>query len=31
MGLEVLHKRASDLQSMWEGETEKNIANAFHE
>jgi SpoVK/Ycf46/Vps4 family AAA+-type ATPase len=31
MGLEVLHKRASDLQSMWVGETEKNIANAFHE
>ncbi|MDR2800568.1 MAG: AAA family ATPase [Desulfovibrio sp.] len=31
MGFETLHKRASDLQSMWLGETEKNIARAFLE
>jgi len=31
MGLEVLHKRASDLLSMWVGQTEKNIAAAFQE
>ena len=31
MGLEVLHKRASDLLSMWVGEAEKNIAAAFQE
>jgi SpoVK/Ycf46/Vps4 family AAA+-type ATPase len=31
MGLDVLHKRASDLQSMWLGGTEKNIAAAFNE
>jgi SpoVK/Ycf46/Vps4 family AAA+-type ATPase len=31
MGLVTLHKRASDLQSMWVGETEKNIAKAFLE
>ena len=31
MGLDVLHKRASDLLSMWVGETEKNIAAAFQE
>lgn len=31
MGLEVLHKRASDLLSMWLGESEKNIADAFGE
>ena len=31
MGLEVMQKRASDLMSMWIGETEKNIAAAFAE
>ena len=31
MGLEVLQKRASDLKSMWVGETEKEIAAAFAE
>lgn len=31
MGKEVLFKRASDLQSMWVGECEKNIAKAFAE
>ncbi len=29
MGLEVIHKRASDLLSMYVGEAEKNIAKAF--
>ena len=31
MGLEVVQKRASDLLSMWIGESEKNIAQAFAE
>ena len=31
LGLEVMHKRASDLVSMWVGQTEKLIANAFAE
>ena len=31
LGLEVLQKRASDLMSMWVGETEKQIAEAFAE
>ncbi|MCL1825779.1 MAG: ATP-binding protein [Betaproteobacteria bacterium] len=31
MGLKVIQKRASDLLSMWVGETEKNIAQAFNE
>ena len=31
MGLKVIHKRASDLISMWVGGTEKNIARAFHQ
>ena len=31
LGLEVLHKRASDLLSPWVGETEQNIAAAFRE
>jgi len=31
MGLEVLHKRGSDLFSMWLGESEKKIAAAFEE
>ena len=31
LGLEVMHKRASDLISMWVGETEKLIAGAFAE
>jgi len=31
MGLKVVQKRASDLISMWVGETEKNIARAFNE
>ncbi len=31
MGLEVLQKRASDLLSMWVGETERRIALAFEE
>lgn len=29
MGMKVIFKRASDLKSMWVGETEKNIAAAF--
>jgi SpoVK/Ycf46/Vps4 family AAA+-type ATPase len=29
MGMEVMHRRASDLLSMWVGETEKQIAEAF--
>ena len=31
IGLEVLHRRTSDLLSMWVGGTERNIANAFAE
>ena len=31
MGLEVMQKRASDLMSMWVGETEKGIVGAFAE
>ena len=31
LGLEVMHKRTSDLLSMWVGGSEKNIANAFAE
>lgn len=31
LGKKVLFKRASDLQSMWVGQTEKNIARAFKE
>ena len=31
IGLEVLHKRTSDLLSMWVGGTEKQIADAFAE
>ncbi len=31
LGLEVIQKRASDLISMWVGQTEKNIARAFRE
>ena len=31
VGLEVVQKRASDLMSMWVGETEKTIAEAFAE
>ena len=31
MGLEVLHKRTSDLLSMWVGGSERNIAAAFEE
>ena len=31
LGLEVMHKRASDLMSMWVGGTEKLIARAFAE
>ena len=31
MGLETMQKRASDLMSMWVGETEKEIAAAFAE
>ena len=31
MGLEVMQKRASELMSMWVGETEKGIAGAFAE
>lgn len=31
LGLEVIYKRASDLKSMWVGESEKNIARAFAE
>ena len=29
LGLEIMQKRASDLLSMWVGQTEKNIAKAF--
>ena len=31
LGLEVTQKRASDLLSMWVGQSEKNIARAFRE
>ena len=31
MGMEVLHKRTSDLLSMWVGGSEQNIAEAFRE
>ncbi len=31
LGLEVTQKRASDLMSMWVGQTEKSIARAFRE
>ena len=31
LGLEVMHRRASNLVSMWVGETERNIARAFAE
>ncbi len=31
LGLEVLHKRASDLVDKWVGSTERNIADAFAE
>ena len=31
MGMEVLHKRTSDLIDMWVGSSEKNIAEAFRE
>ncbi|MHB8530708.1 MAG: AAA family ATPase [Caulobacteraceae bacterium] len=31
LGLDVVEKRASDLLSMWVGETEKGIARAFEE
>jgi len=31
LGLEVMHKRTSDLLSMWVGGTERNIAQAFAE
>ena len=31
MGLDVLHKRATDLLSMWVGGSEQNIAHAFAE
>lgn len=31
LGMEVMHKRASDLKSMWVGQTEKLIARAFAE
>ena len=31
MGLKIIHKRASDLMSMFVGGTEKNIARAFNE
>ena len=31
LGLEVMHRRASDLMSMWVGRTEQNIAGAFTE
>ncbi len=31
MGMDVLHKRASDLLSKWLGESERNIADAFAE
>lgn len=31
LGMPILKKKASDLESMWVGETEKNIAAAFEE
>lgn len=31
LGLEVMHKRTSDLLSMWVGGSERNIADAFRE
>jgi hypothetical protein len=31
MGLEVTHRRTSDLLSMWVGQSEKNIARAFED
>lgn len=31
LGKEVILRRASDIQSMWVGQTEKNIADAFQE
>ena len=31
LGLEVIHRRAFDLMSMWVGATERNIARAFAE
>ena len=31
MGLDVIHKRTSDLFSMWDGGSEQNIAQAFAE
>lgn len=31
LGVEVVHKRASDILSMWQGGTEKHIARAFEE
>ena len=31
LGMDVLHKRASDLISMWVGQTEQQIAEAFRE
>ena len=31
LGLEVMHKRTSDLLDMWVGSTERNIADAFAE
>lgn len=31
LGKDIVLKRCSELQSMWVGETEKNIANAFRE
>ncbi len=31
IGLEVMHKRTSDLVNMWVGSTERNIADAFAE
>lgn len=31
LGMDVLHKRASDLMSMWVGQTEQQIAEAFRE
>ena len=31
LGMKILFKRCSDLETMWVGETEKNIARAFRE
>ncbi len=31
LGIKVIYKKASDLMSMWVGETEQNIARAFRE